>query len=374
MRFSVLIVTLIIGNMASGQVTVDRNLNLELAEKDDAKSRVLEHSLNGFLAEAQSNAYTSRYVDTQHVEKYGFFFDKLAGIGAESEDYFNPTVLKSYSADGEEYRITVGFYGIRDGSPFVYQITELKAVPFEDHYRFYCTFEDNTAHYGSKKFESVTFHFSQTIDEAKAVEFAQFKEELSDLTETPNAELDYYCFRSLDELLKAYGFLYSARQCNFLFHDLGFTDNAGATYLTGTANENYVFGYISSYFYYNLPNEDQMYRPFIQGISTYYGGYGLSYDSLDELKDQFRNELTSNPSLNFLEEFKKGRKSSVNRHFSYYVMSAFLCEELMKNDDFDGVLKLAYSGGKGELFFENLEDVLSINEGKFHDSILKLIE
>lgn len=373
MKVFVLIVALISGNLASAQVTVDRNFNLELAEKDSAKSHLLEQSLNGFLTEARSRNYTSHYVDTVHLKTYEFFFEKLAGIGANTEDFFNPTVLKSFSADGDEYRLTVGFYGDRDGNPFIYQITELKAVPFEDHYRFYCPFADNTAHFESKTYDTVTYYFSQAIDESRAAEFAQFKKTLAELTDTPNAELNYYCFQSLDELLKAYGFLYSARQCNFLCYDLGFTDNAGATYMTGTANENYVFGYIGDYIAANLPNEDQMYWPFVQGLATYYGGYGLSYEDLDELKGQFRNELKNNPSLDLLEEFKQGRKSSVNRHFSYYVMSAFLCEEILKKGDFDDVLKLVYSGKNGESFFENLNEVLDINEQNFHESLLKLI-
>ena len=375
MRFSLLLFICVfcVGTIGRAQVEIDRNLNLELAERDSVKSALLERSLAGFLAEAQSKNYTSQYVDTLHVKKYQFFFDKLSGIGTNSDEFFNPTVLKSYSADGEVYRLTVGFYGIRDGNPFIYQITELKAVPSEDYYRFYCVFEENTAHYNSRKVETVNYHFSQEIDEIKAAEFARFKTKFADLTNTPDVDLDYYCFQSLDELLKAYGFLYSARQCNFLCYDLGFADNAGAAFMTGTANENYVFGYIGQYIRYNLPNADQMYWPFVQGLATYYGGYGLSYESVDELKAQFRDELKNNPSVDFLEEFKKGRKSSVKRHFSYYVMSAFLCEEILKKDDFAGVMKLIYSGKSGEKFFENLNDVLNINEQNFHETILKLI-
>ncbi len=373
MKITALIVALIIGNMASGQVSVDRNLNLELAEKNEAKSKLLEKSLNGFLAEAQSRNFTSRFVDPLHQEKYEFFFAKLSGIGAKSGDFFNPTVLKSYSPDGEVYRLTVGFYGARDGNPFIYQMTELKAVPFEDHYRFYCPFEENTAHFNDKTFGTVTYHFSGDFDEIKAAEFARFKGELSALTDTQNQELDYYCFQDLDELLKSYGFLYSARQCNFLCYDLGFTDNGGSTYVTGTANENYIFGYVGDFLGYNLPDEEQMYRPIVEGLATYYGGYGLSYDNLDELKSQFRDELEKRPALDFLEEFKKGRKSSINRHFSAYVMGAFLCEDALNKGSFEGVLKLIYSGAKGESFFENLNDVLGIDEGNFHESMLRLI-
>ena len=165
----------------------------------------------------------------------------------------------------------------------------------------------------------------------------------------------------------------AARQCNFLCYDLGFTDNGGNTYITGTGNENYVFGYIGDYLYYNLPENDQLYWPFIQGMATYYGGYGLSYEDIELLKQQFREELTTHPDINFLEEFKKGRKSSVNRHFSYYVMSAFIFQEVVEKHGFDKAIKLAHAGSKGEQFFELLDEVAEINEANFHESILRMI-
>ncbi len=376
MKLAVIITAAVFAaNVAAAQVAVDRNLNLELAEKDATKSALLEQALNGFLAEALTGEYTPRYVDSAHVEKYKFFFNKISGIGSKNpESFFNPTVLKSYTADGERYRLTVGFYGVRDSKPFIYQITELIAVPHEDGYRFECPFKENTKHFKSRRVGSVTYYYSHTLDADRAEEFVAFKEELAEITDTPDTELDYFCFRSLDELLKSYGFLYSARQCNFLCYDLGFADNAGATYMTGTANENYAFGYVGEYLYHNLPNQDQMYWPFVQGLATYYGGYALSYDSLETLKEQFRMELANRPTLDFLEEFKKGRKSSVQRHFSYYVMSAFLCERLMEQGAFEDVLKLAYSGNDGALFFDTLHETMGINERNFHESILELIE
>lgn len=366
---------ILICNISYAQINVNKNFNLELVEKDSLKSLVIEKSLNGFLTEALNRAYSHKYVDTLHLKKYNFFFQKLAGIGNDTErmKYNQPNILKSYSPDGIEFRITVAFSGIKDNIPFIYQVTELIAVPYQDHYRFYCPFEENTKGFKREKIKSVTYYYSTSLDKTKANKFADFKDELSELTKTPKSNLDYYCFQNLDELLKSYGFLYSARQCNFLCYDLGFTDNEGKIYLTGTNNENYSFGYIGDYLYYNLPNKEKIYWPFVQGISTYYGGYGLSYDSMDELKQQFRVELQENPDFNFLDEFKKGRKSSVNRHFSYYVMSAFLCEEVMSKKGFDAVLKLAYSGQQGELFFKHLEEVIGVDESNFHNTIHKLI-
>lgn len=369
----ILILSFFISSLSYGQITVHRNFNLELAEKDSIKSKKLEKSLNAFLTQAQNGTYSEQYVDSNHLKKYEFFFKKLSGIGKNSTNFHNPSILKSYTPDGETYMITISFSGIKNNVPFIYQITELKAIPYLNQYRFYCPFEENTAHFKNKTFKNVTYYYSRSINEKKATDFATFKDELSQLTKTPKSSLDYYCFQNLNELLKSYGFLYSARQCNFLCYDLGFTDNEGQLYLTGTNNENYIFGYIGDYLYYNFPNKENMYWPFVQGVSAYYGGYGLSYDSLKELKQQFRNELHQNPNINFLDEFKKGRKSSVNRHFSFYVMSAFLCEEIIYKRGFEDLITVMYSGKNGELFFENLKKVLNVDETNFHNTIVRLI-
>jgi len=370
----ILFLCLIITNVTLGQIQINRNLDLELSEDSTTAVR-LENSLNAFLTEAQNNSFSHKYVDSNHLERHGFFFAKFSRIGKNSSWTFHPpSILKSYDTGNGNYKITISFTGIKDDIPFVYQVTEILAVPVEDHYQFYCLFDENTRNFKTRKFNDVTYHYSGAINDSKAQEFAEFKDELTNLTATPKSHLDYYCFESLDELLKSHGFLYSARQCNFLCHDLGFMDQNAQVYLTGTANENYAFGYVSDYIYYNLPNPDDMYWPFMQGLSTYYGGYGLSYDSMDELKQQFREELKQNPDIDFLEEFKKGRKSSVNRHFSYYVMSAFLCEEVMRKKGFDDIMTLVYSGDNGELFFENLHKVMGIDESDFHKTILRLIE
>lgn len=374
MKLKIIIFSIFLSQLSFAQITLTPNFNLELSE-DSLKAIVIEKSLKAFLLEAENNAYSETYVDTSHLKEYEYFFRKLSGIGRNNQSIFHhPIILKSFTPDEEHYEITVAFTGIRDSIPFIYQITELKAIPYKDHYRFNCLFKERTANFNTLKVGNVQYYYNGTINEEKAIEFAQFKDLLSEWTNTPKTTLKYYCFNSLDELSKSYGFLYNARQCNFLCYDLGFTDNKGNTYVTGTNNENYSFGYIGKYLYYNLPNEENLYWPFVQGISTYYGGYGLTYDSMEELKQQFRAELQKNPSINFLDEFKKARKSSVNRHFSYYVMSAFICEAVLKRKEFDAVLKLAYSGKDGVEFFKNLKDIISVDESNFHQAILKWIK
>lgn len=361
-------------NHAGAQVSVERNLNLELVERDNATALKLEKSLESFLTEAQNNAYSDNHVEPSHLVEFEFFFNKLSGVGNDSNKFHQPLILKSYPVENGSYRITIAFTGTKSGKPFVYQVTELLATPYRDHFRFFCTFKENTAHFKSKKFDNVTYYYSRSINEKRSSEFAGFTQELAKQTKGPVPEIDYYCFRNLDELLKSYGFLYSARQCNFLQYDLGFTDNQGKTFVTGTGNENYVFGYVPEYLSNNLPGQNDIYPPFSQGIAAFYGGYGLSHDDLGELKRQFREKLKEVPETDFLEEFKNGRGSSINRHFSHYVMSAFLFEEALKTKGLEEAFKLLYSGSQGERFFQNLEGVLGINESSFHATILRLID
>ncbi len=357
-----------------GQIAVERNFGLELAEKDSITSANIEHSLNAFLSEAQAYEYSENYSDSNHRNQYDFFFRKIAAIGKNSEDYHQPIVLKSYPTGNGNYRLAVGFTGEKEGNPFIFQITEFKAVPYQDHYRFYCTFEENTAALHQQSVDNVTYHYSQSFQKETAQEFVTFSQEFAQLTNGPKPTLDYYSFKSLDELLKAYGFLYSARQCNFLCYDLGFTENNGATYITGTDNENYIYEYILNYIYYYLPNSDDVYWPYVNGISTYYGGYAITYDNMDKLKSQFREQLKSTPDIDFYEEFNKGRKSAVARHFSYYVMSAFLFEEVLQQKGFESAFQLAYTGNDGNRFFDVLDQTIGVNRDNFHETIVSLIK
>jgi hypothetical protein len=375
MKFKItFLLSFLISQISFGQVSTQINLNIELAEKDSITSSKIQSSLNGFLTEAFEGKYTENYVDSIHRKKYEFFFIKLSEIGKNSKANFNkPLILKSYPVENGNYRITIAFTGTTNGIPFVYQISELKAVPYKEHYRFYCTFEENTKHLKTRKIKNVNYHFSGEIDNQKAKEFVSLVNILSELTKVKKPKIDYFAFQSLDELLKSYGFLFSARQCNFLCYDLGFTDNEGQFFMTGTDNPNYIFGYIEDFLYYNLPNKENIYSPFVLGISTYYGGYSLNYDNINELKQQFRNELKNRPNINFLEEFKKGRKSTVNNYFSFYVMSAFLYQEALKKRGFDEAIKLAYSGENGEFFFKNLKKILDIDEVNFHKTIINII-
>lgn len=365
------LILIVSASLSYGQQDLHRNYYIELSE-DSLTDLKLELALSGFLAEVLEGTYSPKYVDTAHLTQYEFFFYTLKQVKA-TPPFYPPLILKSYSPDGENYFITIAFTGLKHEVPFIYKIIELKAVPYQDHYRFYCPFKENAAHFKTQRVQSVVYHYSTDFNMTKAQEFADFKSELAGLTATQNDTVHYYKFNSLDELLKTYGLVFDAGKCNFLCYDLGFSDNQGQHYVTGTNNENYIYGFLGDYLYDHLPHADSLYWPFVNGMAAYYGGYGLSGDDMNTLKAQFRQALEKNPDLDLLAAFKAGREASVSRHFSYYVMSAFVCEAVLKKHDFTAVLSLAYSGKNGEFFFKRLCSLLNIEEVEFHSLIVNLI-
>ncbi|QDV09731.1 hypothetical protein Poly30_52900 [Planctomycetes bacterium Poly30] len=357
---------------APDHVVARMNPGASLSE-DAAVAEALGRSLDAFLTEARDRAFTERCVDPASLLRTEFFFQGLSGLGSH-EGSEPPTVLKSYTTDGSTYFVTVAFTAVREEAPFLSKIVELRATPKDEGFRFDSPFTERTADFRATNFGTVTFHHRNALDDPAAREFADFKEELCRLAGAENEELDYYVFQSLDELLKCYGFVYDAHRCNFLFRDLGFSDDGGRVFATGTGNPHYAFEYVGEFLKHHVADPDELYGPFVVGISTCYGGYGLSGESVDELKGQFRKKLFDDPETDFLAEFKKGRKSSVQRHFSHFVLSAFLCEEILAKHGFEAALRLASTGQDGARFFEELNTILGINETNFHATIRLLIE
>ncbi len=359
---------------AFAEPRVVRNLGLEISE-DSTTAVALETSLNGFLAETYAREYSDRYVDPAHYRQNEFFFENLpTGVSRRATTSFNePAIVRSYSPNERDYYVTLNFSGTRDGVPSLFQLVELKAVPVSDHFRFYCLFDERTAGLEMETIGDVTFYHEGALDLEKAREFVEFKTQFTKLTRSEPAPMQYYKFRSLQSLLEAHGILFDAAKCNFLCNDLGITYNEGQTFVTGMNNECYIRDFIHGHFFDRMDNADRMYRPFREGMAIYYGGTWGGV-RLPEMTQRFREEMLPRPGIDFLEEFRKGRKSSVRPHFSYFFMSALFCREVIEEHGFEQAMKLVYSGSDGEDFFANLDDVMNVNESNFHDTIVRLME
>ncbi len=329
----------------------------------------LQRSLSGFLAPLRRGELSDAHTDPDERERYAIFYKSLLRGARDAE----PVVLKSYPLDGGSYLITVAFMAGASDALKVSCIAELEAIPIEGGFRFRCPYEYRTAQYDRRTIGDVTFRFRGSFDRERATEFTRFKAELETHLGRDPSPLVYDCFQSLDELLKAFGLVHDASKCNFLRHDLGFLWDDGRRFATGTANESYIFGYVRGALSTGSATSNATYGPYVNGVAAYYGGYGLSGDSMEVLARQFREEVERRPEIDFLEEFKKGRKSSVKRHFSFYVMCAFLYEEIVVRHGESTALQLVHSGAQGERFFTDLERLIGVTEENFHATILRLI-
>ena len=339
-----------------------------LSEKEAVRDE-LQRSLSAFLEPLCRGEWNDEHTDPDDRERYAFFFKSLQRGARDAE----PIILKSHPLDEGAHMVTVAFVNGLPDAMAISRIVELEAVPTENGFQFRSPYERNTAHLQRRMIGDVTYRFSGPFNEERAAEFTRFKTKFDALQGIEPEPLQYDCFQSLDQLLKAYGLVHDASKCNFLRHDLGFLWHDGQRFATGTGDESYIFGYVSGVLSARATASSATYWPYLNGVAAYYGGYGLSGDSMETLARQFREELERRPLIDFLEEFEKGRASSVQRHFSHYVMCAFLCQEIAARHGEATALRLVDSGAGGERFFNEIEALIGVTRQNFHATIMHLI-
>lgn len=352
----------------------EMNLGAVFSEDEQISLR-LQDSVTSLISALLQGIISEDHFTKDDQSTHSFFYKALRNLGAATDQHqLAPLVLKSFSPDdGKTHLITIAFMKSMDQSNQIYRIIEFHAYPHDDKFLFKSPFEYNTRNLTTHQLGSVRYHLSKPLNISRAQEFVDFKDMFESLVDLPTTPLDYYCFETLDNLLRAHGIIYDCTKCNWLKEDLGFTDNNSRSFLTGKGDERYIFEYLVDFMADHCDDNADLYPPFVYGIATYFGDYGLSGDDMTTLKAQFRNKLIEDPNTNFLVEFQNGRKSSVNRHFSFYVISAFLCEEVVKKHGMQAMLKLAHSGRDGELFLNTLEMLLGVDKDGFHSLIERLI-
>ncbi|MCR9247522.1 MAG: hypothetical protein NXI31_21020 [bacterium] len=354
--------------------TVHRNLGAELSE-DPTTDRALDAALAALLAQAERGTFEADLVAPDHLAQHEFFFKGLAATRRSR----NPAtviapaaVLKSYSFDSRNHYITLAYHGHRDGERFLRKIVQIKAVPHAGGYRFECLLEERTANLATTQVDNVTFRHAHPIEASEAERFTEFRRMFCGRTGVPCKPLTYYTFASLEQMLHAHGIEFDCNKCNFLSNDLGFGDAGGDRFVTGMARECNIRDYIYAHFEFCSPDPEQMFRAVKEGIAVCYGNTWGGV-TLPQMNAKFRRRLREVPDTDFLTEFRKGRKASVDSHFTHYYLCALLCNELIANDRLDGALDLLYTGPNGERFFPTLHRLLAIDESNFHDSVVRLM-
>lgn len=343
--------------------------------RDSVTNSKLKKSLTAFLSEANKGNFDTPYIDIEHYNKYEYFFQYFDEY-SESRFYkdsmfYKPYLLKSYSYNKKEYYITLEFTGIYNNEVKTSMILELKAVPFNNSYRFYCLFDENTSSWNTKNIKGTTFLYTENLDEKKANLFIEFNQKLENLTGKKSDIYNYYKCKNTHKALEIFGIKYYFRHANSDY-GFGLADDYG-NFITGIDSEDYLHDYVHTFFG-KIYDNNKTWREFEEGIAIYYGNnWGVP---LAELKEILRSELKKDPNFDFLTEFKKGRKSKRydGKHSYNRIMTGVLAKLIIEKKGFDTAIKLLYTGNKGESFFLVLNKEIGINEANFNKKMKQLLK
>ena len=348
-----------------------RNPGASFSE-DPALDAALERALVQALAEVRAETERPRHLSAADLKRNAFFHRRLARLVA-AEDARTPTLLKGHPVGEDRALLTLAFGAERDGHLALDAIVELEARPTGDSFVFVCPFERNIRHLSRTRIAGTTFVHPGPLDEDAARGFAGFRTAFALEAGAETEPLTYFCFPSLDALLRAYGLVFDRRRCNFLEHDLGILDDGGRRFATGTDDPDRRFEFVREVLGV-APGAETLYGPFATGLDVCVSDcYGLSGAGLATLKAQFREELARRPDIDFAEEFRKGRGSSIHRHFTHFVICAFLAERVLAERGTVAALELARSGPERATFFQRLAALVGIDEAGLHAAVLEAI-
>lgn len=373
-----LLLALLLGSCASQEfhavaedpVLLSRNGEAVFAEEAGLDAE-LDASMQAWLVDLKLGMESPRRLVADHPRRFAFWYRSLQRV-AGPHSRMKASLLKCYPLEDGSYLISLVF----QEKERIEMILEVQATPEPrgDGFVFGCPFENNTAHLQVTPIGEVVFHHSSPLESSRAQGFDDFRSGFVPSLDLETGPLHYYCLDTLEDLLACYGVVFDTRKCNWLAQDLGFLDDEGRRFITGTGNPDYRFGFLQ----YALPRtpglSEELPLHFVVGIATYFGGYGLSGDTLPTLKRQFREALVEDPEMDFLVEFRKKRGASIERHFTYFVISAFLFEEAVDRVGLESAMDLARCGEGEEEFFTNLQLVFGVTESGFHDLIVELIQ
>ncbi|MEL6904306.1 MAG: hypothetical protein AAFP22_02810 [Planctomycetota bacterium] len=350
---------------------IPRNPGASFSE-DPALDAALERALVRALAEVRAETERPQHLSAADLERNAFFHRRLARLVA-AVDAPTPTLLKGHPVGEDRALLTLAFGAERDGQFALDAIVELEARPSGDTFVFACPFERNTRHLERTRIAGTTFVHLSPLEEDAARGFAGFRNAFALEAGAEAEPLTYFCFPSLDALLRAYGLVFDRRRCNFLEHDLGFLDDGGRRFATGTDDPDRRFEFVRETLGV-APGAETLYGPFATGLAVCVSDcYGLSGDGLETLKAQFREELARRPDIDFAEEFRKERGASIHRHFTHFVICAFTAERVIDAHGIAAAIELARSGPDRATFFRKLDALVGVDEAGLHAAVLEAI-
>lgn len=332
------------------------------------KTRLIQ-SIEMFLIDKNLDLNKSKVVESNHYKQNIDFFDLLKNI-EKSKKYNDTLFFKCYLKNvvlqpNKDYKIDLSYYGIAPNNEVINRLNfSLIARPFEDLFKFYCPFEENTKNWKSKKIGNIEFFYENNIDLDVAEDFEKYNSAIAKKFNLTPIQFKFYKCKDIQEVYKILGVDYDITRNGEMRS--GSFDISNKVFLAGTNTDQYKHDLTHTYIGVKYPDSLRNWTA-EEGYNIYTTDFWG--ESSEQIFKYLRDFITSYPDSSLIKAFEK------DIYLKYpipikYPLAAILVRKVERELGFTKVLELISCGEKEELFFVKLEQLTGITKSTF-DQVIK---
>ncbi|MCC7246199.1 MAG: hypothetical protein IT269_11010, partial [Saprospiraceae bacterium] len=336
--------------------------------QDSIVRKSLLSSLELFLQEKNNNLPQSTVVEAEHYVKYKDFFDIFNKI-ENSKRYNDTAFFKCHLTNvvlqpDKSWKITLTYAGISPEKQIIQRlIVHLLAQPYQDKFRFYCPFEQNTRHWTSQRIGNIEFYYKNDFNRATALDFDRYNTTLANRLGTDPLQFKYYKCQDIQEVYQLMGIDYDLLRNGEVRS--GSFDAKKGLFLSGTNSDQYKHDLTHGYFDVLLPDSLRNWTA-EEGyniVQTDYWG-----ESSKQVFQYLRDYAKNNPQTSLLEVFEKNITLKYPIPIKYPI-SAVIMRKIEREHGFAKVMQLISCGESDDRFFEVLKQVAGITKTNFDQTV-----
>ena len=315
-----------------------------------------ENDINGYIKYWDKNDF--QFMKEPHKDLYLLFNN-----GYKT---YIPTII-SVVKTNNKFIVKIAVMGNPEGFNSLYAIYDLGVNLVNGEAFFYNMLNSNLSNFNKKTISNITYFFKDSVNKNQIANQIEFNQYLVKFFQKQNFEFNFIVAKNYEEMLKLQSYNYK--------DDMYVNSSGGIAY----ANDKIVFSANNSFYY---PHEvvhlfTNKYYPNIheiidEGIATYLGGSKeISYNDLkNELGLKVKSYNSDFKKLIFEYDYKYIPLSKGTPIF--YVIGAFICEEVYKNKGLRGLEQIMNTGYEDDKkLLSEICKVLEVKENELNDYLLK---
>lgn len=315
-----------------------------------------ENDINGYIKYWDKNDF--QFMKEPHKDLYLLFNN-----GYKT---YIPTII-SVVKTNNKFIVKIAVMGNPEGFNSLYAIYDLGVNLVNGEAFFYNMLNSNLSNFNKKTISNITYFFKDTVNKNQIANQIEFNQYLVKFFQKQNFEFNFIVAKNYEEMLKLQSYNYK--------DDMYVNSSGGIAY----ANDKIVFSANNSFYY---PHEvvhlfTNKYYPNIheiidEGIATYLGGSKeISYNDLkNELGLKVKSYNSDFKKLIFEYDYKYIPLSKGTPIF--YVIGAFICEEVYKNKGLRGLEQIMNTGYEDDnKLLSEICKALEVKENELNDYLLK---